>query len=82
MVDAPPQSKYVQAIRGANVLKRKVTQMVKRMKPVNGKSGPAQPADSQKTTPNNCKLQKCSWNSIPPGENDQECIGCEGNKKA
>ena len=30
--------------------------------------------------PSNCKLKTCKYNRIPPGENSQECIGCEGNK--
>lgn len=31
-------------------------------------------------TPSNCKLKTCSYNQLPPGENSQECIACEGNK--
>ena len=54
--------------------------MVKRMKPVNGKTGPAQSADLQKTTPSNCEFTKCTYNMIAPGENNQECVACEGNK--
>ncbi|MBA7527390.1 hypothetical protein ES705_19566 [subsurface metagenome] len=33
-----------------------------------------------KTTPINCKLCHCSWNRLPPPENSQECVGCEGNR--
>ncbi len=33
----------------------------------------------ENTTPSNCKEQTCTWNQIPPDENSQECIGCEGN---
>ena len=32
-----------------------------------------------KITPANCKHNFCGWNVIPPGENSQECIGCDGN---
>lgn len=34
-----------------------------------------------KETPSNCKFKKCHWNAIAPGENSQECVACEGNKK-
>lgn len=34
-----------------------------------------------KTTPSNCRFENCHYNFIAPGENSQECIGCEGNKK-
>lgn len=34
----------------------------------------------KKTTPTNCKLPTCPWNPIPPPENSQECISCDGNK--
>lgn len=37
---------------------------------------------TKKTTPSNCRFQKCHWNALPPGEESQECIACEGNKKA
>jgi hypothetical protein len=34
-----------------------------------------------KATPSNCKYTEgCKYNEIPPRENSQECIGCEGNK--
>ncbi len=33
-----------------------------------------------KTTPTNCKYDACRWNFIPPGENSQECVACDGNK--
>jgi len=36
---------------------------------------------SKKETPTNCKFGKCHWNTIPPGENSQECVACGGNKK-
>lgn len=35
-------------------------------------------AGNTKETPSNCSLKKCSWNSVPPAENSQECVGCEG----
>jgi len=34
----------------------------------------------KKVTPSNCKLKQCKYNVIPPGENAQECIGCEGQE--
>ena len=34
-----------------------------------------------KVTPQNCKLKRCKYNKIAPGENSQECVGCEGNRK-
>jgi hypothetical protein len=34
-----------------------------------------------KLTPSNCSFQHCHYNTIPPGEQAQECIGCDGNKK-
>ncbi|MDD5511778.1 MAG: hypothetical protein PHI12_13345 [Dehalococcoidales bacterium] len=34
----------------------------------------------KKGTPSNCKFKKCRYNVIPPGEDSQECIGCDGNK--
>lgn len=34
-----------------------------------------------KTTPSNCKLEECTYNQLPPPENSQECIACEGNLK-
>ena len=33
-----------------------------------------------KATPSNCKEVSCRWNPLPPPENSQECIGCEGNQ--
>ena len=30
-------------------------------------------------TPSNCRLKICLYNQIPPPENSQECMGCEGN---
>lgn len=34
----------------------------------------------KKLTPSNCKRDMCDWNALPPGENSQECLGCDGNK--
>jgi len=31
-----------------------------------------------KLTPTNCRLKKCRWNYLAPGEESQECIGCDG----
>ncbi len=33
-----------------------------------------------KTTPSNCHYLDCPYNLIPPIDNSQECIGCEGNE--
>jgi len=33
-----------------------------------------------KVTPSNCKYDNCCWNFVPPGENSQECIACDGLK--
>ncbi|MBA7624464.1 hypothetical protein ES703_31873 [subsurface metagenome] len=29
-----------------------------------------------KNTPSNCVLDECEFNTLSPGENSQECIGC------
>ncbi|MBA7696131.1 hypothetical protein ES703_104773 [subsurface metagenome] len=29
-------------------------------------------------TPTICKYHKCRWNYLPPPENSQECIACDG----
>ena len=34
----------------------------------------------RKETPFNCRLKRCKYNYVPPPEESQECIGCEGNK--
>lgn len=33
-----------------------------------------------KVTPSNCKLVTCPYNPLAPGENDQECLACDGLK--
>lgn len=43
-------------------------------------AGLVKPNPPRKTTPSNCKLAKCKYNSLPPPENSQECLACEGNK--
>lgn len=35
----------------------------------------------KKSTPSQCRFRKCHWNALPPGEDSQECIACEGLKK-
>ncbi len=34
----------------------------------------------KKSTPSNCRYYYCHWNHLPPRENSQECVACEGNK--
>lgn len=34
----------------------------------------------KKTTPIQCKLITCKYNSLPPGDGSQECVACEGLK--
>jgi hypothetical protein len=45
------------------------------------RSNPKEYRDGKKHTPSNCRLKNCKWNYLPPPEDSQECIGCEGNKK-
>ncbi len=33
-----------------------------------------------KHTPSQCRLRSCHYNCVSPGEDSQECIGCEGLK--
>jgi len=37
----------------------------------------SEPVDA-KTTPSQCKFLACHYNRLPPAENSQECIACEG----
>ena|SRR3990170_2741190 len=36
---------------------------------------------TKKNTPTNCKFPTCHYNQLPPPENSQECVACEGNSK-